>query len=77
MSEQDIVTLAALVAAFVGVAKGFGLPSKYCPVAAIGIAAVFVLVPPPFQAKLITISMIGLTASGTYQFAKRRKEDAG
>lgn len=77
MIENDILTLAALVAAFVGVVKGLGLASKYSPAAALVISAIFVLVPPLFQAKLITISIIGLTASGAYHYTKNRKDGSG
>lgn len=70
---NDILTLAALVAAYVGVAKGFGLGEKYTHVVALIVAAIFVLVPDYIQTELITISVIGLTASGAYQYAKTRK----
>ena len=72
--ENDILTLAALVAAYVGVTKAFGLPKKYSPIVAIGIAAVFVLVPVEVQEKLIYISIVGLTAAGAYSYTKNRGE---
>lgn len=74
MIENDILTLAAIVAAFVGVVKGFGLQAKYSPAVALVISAIFVLVPPRMQSTLITICIIGLTASGAYHYTKNRKD---
>jgi predicted metal-binding membrane protein len=73
---NDILTLAALVAAYVGVVKGFGINPKYSPLVALLIAAVFVSVPEVIQAKLILISVIGLSAAGVYSYAKN-KDDGG
>lgn len=72
MNETDILQLAALVAAYVGVAKGFGLKDKWTHPTAIIIAAVFVLVPDVVQEKIALISIIGLTASGAYQYVKKQ-----
>lgn len=72
--DNDILTLAALVAAYVGVAKMYGVPAKHSSVIAIGIAAVFVLVPAVVQDKIILISTIGLTASGAYNYVKNRSD---
>lgn len=72
--SNDILTLAALVAAYVGVAKGFGLKKQWTNVAAVLIAAVFVLVPDWIQTYLIQVSVIGLSATGAYQFAKKGDE---
>jgi predicted metal-binding membrane protein len=72
MIDHDILMLAALVAAYVGVAKAFGLPVKYSPVLALLVSAVFVLVPEQVKQTIITISIIGLTASGAYQYTKNR-----
>lgn len=69
---NDILTLAALVAAYVGVAKGFGLADKYTHLVALIVSAIFVLVPDAVQAKITLISVIGLTASGAYQYVKKR-----
>jgi predicted metal-binding membrane protein len=70
---NDILTLAALVAAYVGVFKGFKLiPNKYLPLVSLGVAAVFVLTPEAIQGKLILISTIGLTAAGVYNMAKNK-----
>lgn len=71
--SNDILTLAALVTAYVGVAKGFGLKDKWINIAAVLIAAVFVLVPDWVQVKMILISIIGLSATGAYQFAKNKE----
>lgn len=73
--ENDILTLAALVAAFVGVTKAYGVPSKHSSLIAIVVAAIFVLVPPAVQEKIIVISTIGLTASGAYSYVKNREVD--
>lgn len=70
----DVLSLAALVAAYVGVARGFGLTDKWTHLAAVLIAAVFILVPDPIQQTLITISVVGLTASGAYQYTKKRSD---
>ena len=75
MMDNDILNLAALVAAYVGVFKGFKiLPNKYMPLVALGVAAVFVLVPDMIQVKLIVISTIGLTAAGVYNMAKNKDD---
>jgi predicted metal-binding membrane protein len=74
---QDILTLAALVAAYVGVAKGFGLPAKWTHLVAIGVAAVFVLLPDAAQEKLALISVVGLTASGAYNYVKQPTKKDG
>jgi choline-glycine betaine transporter len=71
--NQDILTLAALVAAFVGVAKGYGLPAKHNSLLAIVVAAVFVLVPDQVRIAIITIATVGLTASGAYSYTKRKE----
>jgi predicted metal-binding membrane protein len=71
--ETDILTLSALVAAYVGVFKGFKLlPTKYLPLVALGVAAVFVLMPDAAQSKLILISSIGLGAAGAYSLIKNK-----
>ncbi|MEI7027169.1 hypothetical protein [Paenibacillus sp. y28] len=71
--DNDILTLAALVAAFVGVAKLLGMPVKYSSILALALAAVLVLVPNDVQAEIITISTVGLTATGAYQYAKTKQ----
>lgn len=75
--SNDILQFAALVAAYVGVSKGFGLSDKYAPLVSLLIAAIFVLVPEFIQTKLTLISVVGLTAAGAYHFTKPRKEDGG
>ncbi|MFC5468400.1 hypothetical protein ACFPPD_06685 [Cohnella suwonensis] len=74
--EQDILTLAALVAAFVGVAKAYGVKAKHSSAIALAVATVIVLVPAEVRDKIILISTIGLTASGAYSYVKKR-EDGG
>lgn len=69
--ENDILTVAAIVAAYVTVIKGFKLlHNKYLPLVALAIAAVFVLVPAGVQEKLIVISTIGLSAAGVYELSR-------
>jgi predicted metal-binding membrane protein len=75
--EQEILTLAAIVASYVAVFKGFKLvDNKYLPLVSLAVAAVFVLVPAAVQTKLIIISTIGLSAAGVYELA-RGKVGAG
>jgi hypothetical protein len=45
LMSNETLALATLVAAYVGVAKSLGLKTKWTNLAAVGIAAVFVLVP--------------------------------
>lgn len=73
--EPDILTLSALVGAYVGVFKAFKiLHTKYLPLVALGVAAVFVLSPPLVQGKLILISTVGLGSVGLYQLIKNKGE---
>lgn len=72
--ENDILTLAALVAAYVGVARGFGIGEKWTHLVALVFAAVFVLVPVEAREAVTKISVIGLTASGAYQYVKKRSD---
>ena len=72
---EDVLQLAALVASYVGVARGFGLGDKWTHVAALIVAAVFVLIPPSMQDAVTTISVVGLTASGAYHYTKKRSVD--
>lgn len=73
--DNDILTLAALVASFVGVAKLLGMPVRFSSILALGIAAVLVLVPSAVREQIVTISTIGLTATGAYQYAKSKGEE--
>jgi hypothetical protein len=75
--ENDILTLAALVAAFVGVAKAYGVNPKHSSLIALAVATVIVLVPPAVQDKIIQISTIGLAASGAYSYTKNRSGGGG
>lgn len=74
---EQVALLAPIVAAYVGVAKEFKLPSRYNHLLSLAVAALFVLVPAPIQQTLTTISIIGLTASGVYHFTKKREKIAG
>lgn len=69
----DILSLAAVVAAYVGVVKAYGIDPKHSHVIALAIAAVFVLVPDVVKEKLLAISIVGLTASGAYNYIKKRE----
>lgn len=72
--ENDILTLAAIVASYVAVFKGFKLvENKYLPIVSLFIASVFVLVPEIVQNKLILISAIGLSAAGAYEMIKNKE----
>lgn len=71
--EDQILQLAALVAAYVGVIKGFNLPERWTHLVAIVVAAVFVLVPTAVREQITLISLVGLTASGAYQYVKKRE----
>lgn len=79
--ENDILTLtaltaltalAALVAAYVGVVKGLGLSEKYTHFIVLSVAAIFILVPDAIQQAIIKASVISLTASGAYNYTKKR-----
>lgn len=70
--EDQILQLAALVAAYVGVVKGFGLTDKWTHLVALAIASIFVLVPDVVRDQISMISLVGLTASGAYQYVKKR-----
>ncbi|MFC4600669.1 hypothetical protein [Cohnella hongkongensis] len=71
---DEVALLAPIVAAYVGIAKEFRIPSRYYHLVSLLIATVFVLVPEGIQQALTTISVIGLTASGVYHFTKKREE---
>ncbi|QDX93653.1 hypothetical protein EEL30_15910 [Brevibacillus laterosporus] len=67
----DIATLAAIVAALTGIAKGFGIPTKYAPLAAMAISGLFVFLPDgALKANLLTTVVVGLTAAGAYSYVK-------
>lgn len=72
-----IAMLAPVVAAYVGIAKEFEMPPKWNHPIALGIAAVFVLVPEKVRISLTIISIVGLTASGLYHFSKKREVGKG
>ncbi|WP_068793598.1 hypothetical protein [Brevibacillus laterosporus] len=67
----DIATLAAIVAALTGVAKGFGVPNKYAPIVAMAFSALFVFLPTgEIKTNLLTTVVVGLTAAGAYSYVK-------
>ena len=72
--DNDLLALAALVAAWVGFVRGFGLQDKYTHLVAIAIAAIFVLVPDAISDQIVTISIVGLSATGAYQYTKGAKK---
>lgn len=73
MDNEMIITVSAIVASYVAVFKAFNLvDNRFLPLIALGIAAVFVLVPSGIYDKLIQISTIGLGAAGVYQMTKRK-----
>jgi predicted metal-binding membrane protein len=72
MNNEMIITISAIVASYVTVFKSFELvDTKFLPLVALAIAAVFVLVPNVVYEKLVLISTIGLGAAGVYQMTKR------
>ncbi|MBW5447435.1 hypothetical protein GE107_15360 [Cohnella sp. CFH 77786] len=72
---EQVALLAPIVAAYVGIAKEFQVPSRYNHLLSLAVATVFVLVPASTQQTLTTISVIGLTASGLYHFTKKRNHN--
>jgi len=72
---EQVALLAPIVAAYVGVAKEFKLPSRYNHLLSLAVATLFILVPEQIQYTLTTISVVGLTASGVYHFTKKKSED--
>ncbi|GAA3410334.1 hypothetical protein ACFFNY_21975 [Paenibacillus hodogayensis] len=79
---NEVLMLAAVVTAYVGILKAYGVPSKHNHLFCLAIAAIFVLVPDKIQQTLLTVSLVGLTASGAYHYAKgqtdkeEREDDA-
>jgi len=72
--SYDIATLGTIVAALVGVAKGLGLPVKFAPVVAMGLAAVFVFLPEVVRQGVMMTAVIGLIATGAYSYVKPKDE---
>lgn len=71
MDNEMIITVSAIVASYVTVLKAFNLvDTRFLPLIALVIAAVFVLVPREVYEKLVLISTIGLGAAGVYQLTK-------
>lgn len=73
---DEVALLAPIVAAYVGIAKEFRVPSRYYHLVSLLIATVFILVPDGIKQTLTTISLVGLTASGVYHFTKKREEQS-
>lgn len=72
MNTDMILTLSALVTAYVGVAKTMGMEIKWSSLLALAIAAILVLVPDYIRDKIIMISMIALSATGAYTLSKSK-----
>ncbi len=73
-STDMIMTVSAIVAAYVAVFKAFKiLDTRFLPIVALVIAAYFVLIPEAWYLKSIIISTIGLTASGVYSMTKNKE----
>ncbi|WP_246293854.1 hypothetical protein [Paenibacillus planticolens] len=81
---DDILKLAALVAAVVGVSKSVAagtsaesLINRIAPISSLIVAAVFILVPDAVQAKMTLIATVGLTAAGAYSLVKPKIGSGG
>lgn len=72
MDYENILTLAAIVAAVVGVTKAYGVDPKHSSLIAIGVSTAIVLVPEAVRNTIILILTIGLTASGAYSYVKNK-----
>ncbi|MCM3628811.1 hypothetical protein M3194_15815 [Paenibacillus glycanilyticus] len=72
MSSDMILSLSAVVAAYVSMVKAFGMPVKYASLVALAFAAFFVLTPGTWREAATTISIIGLSASGLYEINKKK-----
>lgn len=73
MTNEMIFATMAIITAIVAYIKKFNLiPTKYLPVVAIGLAAIFVLVPPNVYGILFTVCMIGLGATGFYHTTQNK-----
>jgi predicted metal-binding membrane protein len=73
LTNEMIITVSAIVAAYVTVFKAFKLvDNRFLPIISLAIATVFVLVPKPVYDNLILISTIGLGAAGVYQMTKNK-----
>jgi predicted metal-binding membrane protein len=73
MNNEMIITVSAIVASYIVVFKSFQLiDTKFLPLVALAIAAIFVLVPRAVYENLILISTIGLGAAGVYHMTKNK-----
>lgn len=71
MTNEMIFATMAIITAYVTYFKKFNVvETKYLPVVAVGLAAIFVLVPTHVYDVLFLISMIGLGATGYYHMNK-------
>lgn len=74
---NDILMLAAVVTSYVGILKAYGVPGKH--------NHQFSLVAPRYlywyrigcSSMLLTISLVGLTASGAYHYSKGQAKSGG
>jgi hypothetical protein len=75
LTNEMIFATMAIITAYIAYIKKFDLiPNKYLPVVAIGMAAIFVIVPLWLYNILFLISMIGLGATGYYHMNKGDKK---
>jgi predicted metal-binding membrane protein len=76
MTNEMIITVSAIVAAYVTVFKAFKLiDTRYLPLVSLVIAAAFVLVPEYIYIKMVLISTVGLTAAGVYNMTKNKGDE--
>lgn len=70
MNPEMILTVSAIVAAYITVFKGFKLlDNRFIPLVSLVIAAGFVAAPTWLYEQMVLISTIGLGAAGVYHTA--------
>jgi len=75
MTNEMIFATMAVITAYVAYFKKFNVvDTRYLPVVAVGMAAIFVLVPNWLYNILFLISMIGLGSTGFYHMNKGDKK---
>lgn len=76
MTNEMIITVSAIVAAYVTVFKSFKLiDNRFLPLVSLAIAATFVLSPEYMYSKLVLISTIGLGAAGVYHMTSNKGDE--
>jgi predicted metal-binding membrane protein len=76
VTSEMIITVSAIVAAYVTVFKSFKMiDNKFLPLVSLVIAAAFVLSPEYIYSKLVLISTIGLGAAGVYQMTRSKGDE--